>query len=118
MKPLYETVLTTLSIAKSKNSPDGMEEENRVFLEPFKDGLSGKYGLFDIKGDFIIEPKFKDARCFSYGLAAVEINGKWGFINTKGEYVVEPKFDNANSFSDGIAWVKIDSKIGYINTKG
>ena len=61
-----------------------MEEENRVFLEPFKDGLSGKYGLFD----FIIEPKFKDARCFRDGLAAVEIDGKYGFINTKGDWVI------------------------------
>ena len=67
-------------MAKSKNSPDGMEEENRVFLEPFKDGLSGKYGLFDINGNFLVEPIFESAsgypKYFSEGLAAVEIDGK------------------------------------------
>ena len=76
-------------MAKSKNSPDGMEEENKVFLRPFKVGRSEKYGLFDIKGNFLVEPIFDSAsgypKYFSEGLAAVKIDGKMGYINTKGE---------------------------------
>ena len=113
-------------MAKSKNSPDGMEEENKVFLRPFKVGRSEKYGLFDIKGNFLVEPIFDSAsgypKYFSEGLAAVGIGkftgGKYGYINTKGEWVIEPQFYSADPFSEGLAEVNIDGKNGSINTKG
>ena len=66
-----------------------MEEENKVFLRPFKVGRSEKYGLFDIKGNFLVEPIFDftsgHPKYFSEGIAAVKIDGKMGYLNTKGE---------------------------------
>ena len=47
-----------------------------------------KFGYINKTGNFSIEPKYKVAKNFSEGLAAVEIDGKWGFINTKGEIII------------------------------
>ena len=106
-------------MAKSKNSPDGMEEENKVFFAFFKVGQYYRYGLLDADYNFIIEPIFHNVSYFANGLAAVEIkSNQWGYINTKGEWVIEPKFDYAKAFSEGLAAVKIDGKYGYINTEG
>jgi hypothetical protein len=52
------------------------------------------YGWINTVGDWVIDPKFKEAHAFNDdGIAAVKISGKWGFINTKGELIVEPKFE-------------------------
>lgn len=59
----------------------------------FSDGLapvqaaSGRWGFIDERQQWVIEPRFDDAREFQSGKAAVRQNGKWGFINRKGEWL-------------------------------
>ena len=77
-------------------------------------------GFIDKTGDFVIEPKFRDAKGFYEGLAPVRSkeNGKWGYIDKSGEFVIEPQFDDADIFSSGVAAVKVNGKWGYIDKTG
>ncbi|MDK2801281.1 MAG: hypothetical protein PWP27_1831 [Clostridiales bacterium] len=77
-------------------------------------------GFIDKSGDFVIEPKFRDAKDFYEGLAPVKAkeNGKWGYIDKSGEFVIKPQFDDADIFSSGVAAVKVNGKWGYIDKTG
>jgi len=77
-------------------------------------------GFIDKSGDFVIEPKFRDAKDFYEGLAPVKAkeNGKWGYIDKSGEFVIKPQFDDADIFSSGVAAVKVNDKWGYIDKTG
>lgn len=50
------------------------------------------YGYELPNGTQAIEPRFKDARPFSEGLAPVYNGYRWGYINQNGGYVLNPKF--------------------------
>lgn len=95
----------------------------------FHDGLlcvldnDGYYGYINIDGEYVIEPKFKNARDFSEGLAAVSVyyndEEMWGYINTQGEFIIEPQFTRAYSFSEGLARIEgKDRTYGYIDSSG
>lgn len=66
-------------------------------LIAFKSG--DKWGFIDEDGDIVIEPKYNNARSFSYGLAAVCSNGKWGFINSNNEVVIDYQFKDTDNES-------------------
>lgn len=55
-------------------------------------------GFFNRAGEWIIEPKFEDARKFENGRAPVKVNGKWGLIDKTGKWVVEAKYDVLKEF--------------------
>ena len=60
----------------------------------------GKYGFIDDKGNYILPPKFDDARGFSIeGYAPVKGNGKWGFLDHTGAIVVPLQFDAVGELS-------------------
>lgn len=62
-------------------------------VRSFSEGLApvqttnGRWGFINERQQWIIEPRFEDAREFQSGKAAVRQNGKWGFINRKGEWL-------------------------------
>ena len=69
-----------------------------------KDGISafakeGKWGLANLKGEVVLEPKYKAAKSFSEGLAGVMEDDYWGFINLKGEMVITPQFFGVDYFN-------------------
>jgi len=67
-------------------------------LIAFKSG--GKWGFVDTAGKVVVEPKYKQAKSFANGYAAVcGDNGLWGFINDKHEMVISAKFMNAYYFN-------------------
>lgn len=77
-----------------------------------------KVGFIDLKGNWIIEPKFDKARAFVKNFAPVCEGKKWGYVDTKGNYLVKPMYDDAEVFSkDGLAPVK-EKEWGFINTLG
>lgn len=47
----------------------------------------GRWGYVDERQQWVIQPRFEDAREFQGGKAAVRQNGKWGFINKRGEWL-------------------------------
>jgi hypothetical protein len=80
----------------------------------------GKWGYIDIKGTWVISPRFENARAFSAsGLAAIRYDGKWGYIDLKGSVVIRPHFEDAREFvKNGLASVTVDGKCGFINRRG
>lgn len=48
---------------------------------------SGKWGFINERQEWVIQPRFEDARAFETGKAAVKQNGKWGFINKRGDWL-------------------------------
>lgn len=59
----------------------------------FSEGLApvqvsaGKWGFINERQEWVIQPRFEDAKAFQTGRAAVKQNGKWGFINKRGEWL-------------------------------
>ena len=74
-------------------------------------------GDIDTRGSLEIANKYRDARSFSNGLAAVldDETGLWGYISTSGEYVIQPQFDTAEPFSEGYALVSQNGEYSLIN---
>lgn len=79
-------------------------------------------GFIDKSGDFVIEPKFRDAKDFYEGLAPVKAkeNGKWGYIDKTDNFTIQPSFDEPTRFVEGLAILKSQDtgKIGYMDTTG
>lgn len=59
----------------------------------------GKWGFVDLEGKEILAPKYKDAKSFSNGLAAVSNGEKWGFIDTAGNLVIDYLFYGGDYFN-------------------
>ncbi|MEI7612182.1 MAG: WG repeat-containing protein [Betaproteobacteria bacterium] len=47
----------------------------------------GRWGFVNEKQEWVIQPKFEDAREFQGGKAAAKLHGKWGFVNKRGEWL-------------------------------
>lgn len=73
--------------------------KNVDFIGDFIDGLAYVYlknnkgGYINIRGEFVIPPKFEYVNEFSDGRAKVTLNGKDGFIDKKGNWLIQPKYD-------------------------
>ncbi len=48
---------------------------------------NGRWGFINERQEWVIAPKFDDARPFQTGKAAVKQGHKWGFINRRGEWL-------------------------------
>lgn len=71
-------------------------------LAPVSIDRGDHWGYINRQGSLVILPKFRWARNFSDGLAAVRIGYRWGFVNTKGRLVIPVKYDWVSNFSNGI----------------
>ena len=71
------------------SSPISADNGNwEVDLFPHKPEASEFWGYRDSNtGEYVIEPRFDQAREFSEGLAAVRINGMWGYIDTTSKLI-------------------------------
>ena len=89
----------------AQSAPDSSlaPEEYAAALRPFKAGK--KYGYRDSNGNIIIEPRFRQARRFKEGLAAVNdgkwLKDRWGFIDSRGNFVIPAAYEYAQDFEDG-----------------
>lgn len=78
-----------------------------------------KYGIMDIQGKVIIEPKYTGIEWVNGGLAAVyDDKGKVEIVDYLGKEVVEYKYDNIEPFTNSAACVRLKGKYGAINNKG
>src|SRR5688572_31138568 len=66
----------------------------------------GKDGYINLKGEWVIPPRFEKADAFQDGLARARENGKWGYINEEGKWAAMPIFETAKRFVNGYAQVK------------
>lgn len=62
-------------------------------VRSFSEGLapvqaqSGRWGFINERQEWVIQPRFDEAREFQSGKAAVRQNGKWRFVNKQGEWL-------------------------------
>ena len=80
----------------------------------------GKWGYAERPGDeWVIKPRFDDARDFQEGIGIVKVNGRWGAILPDGSWLIKPKYEDLHVFSNGIAAVKFDDGTwGYVKDDG
>lgn len=80
-----------------------------VIMNEFHNGLAvqgfssdnlfaNTYGYINKQGEWVIRPKYDDARSFDNGLAEVVIDEKYGYINSKGEEVIPCKYDKYGGY--------------------
>lgn len=48
---------------------------------------TGQWGFINERQEWVIQPRFEDAKAFQAGRAAAKQNGKWGFINKRGQWL-------------------------------
>lgn len=75
--------------------------------DPLTGLRSMRIGFIDSSGEFVVPFKYRCARDFSEGRAAVMLEEEWGFIDSSGGEVISPQFDAAYYFAEGIAPVEI-----------
>lgn len=92
----------------------------------------GKYGMINIKGRYVLEPRFDIVTDFDNGYASIAcdvsrgtynryLDGKFGIVNDKGEIVVDCQYYYIGSFKNGMATILLNSKYdryGYVSTSG
>ncbi len=74
--------LSGKKIVDVENAKVGEVSEGLVAVQKEKDG---KFGFVDLKGNYVIEPKYDRAGYFNGGLAPVMKDGHWGYVNRIGE---------------------------------
>jgi len=78
-----------------------------------------QWGFIDQTARISIAARFRNAREFHEGLAAVQDDsGKWGFVDPSGAVVIPFSFDYATYFSEGLAPVMKKERWGYIDKNG
>jgi hypothetical protein len=94
---------------------------------PFNDGLAqvmtpSGIGYMDKTGELVIpnDPAWRDAFCFSEGLAGVWFAaGGVGYIDTDGETVIYmPQATAVRDFSEGLAAARVGGAYGYVDRTG
>ena len=112
--------------------PTGRVVKESIFhsIGAFSEGLAPasitkrECGYVNPQGEFVIEPKYRQACDFNDGLACVTVvvpkgcRGNKGFINPRNEMVIEPRFQRQSSFHDGWAWVEHEGKVAVIDRAG
>jgi hypothetical protein len=70
--------------------------------------LKEKWGLFDLRGNKLISPKYAKMNEYSEGLVAVmKEDGSWGYITPKGVTEIIFRYSKAESFKNGLAKVLV-----------
>ena len=77
-----------------------------------------KFGIIDIEGKFIVEPKL-DSIVYDKKDFLIKKEGKWGWVDATGKMIIEPKFEDAFPFGENeLAVVKQNGLYGFIDKKG
>ena len=96
------------SLFFAKRNP--VESDGSMILATAK--VDGKWGVIDVNGDWVIQPKFLSIGEFSEGMApALDAKTeRWGFIDKTGKWLIEPKYYDSKTAtaidSFGQSWVK------------
>jgi hypothetical protein len=88
----------------------GNSNQSDLKLIPVKSG--DKWGYINKKGEYQINPQFKDADFFHDGLAyVVSEDGKTGYISEDGKYKIPAEFKDGTPFKEGLAFVVSDGGV-------
>lgn len=111
---LREQFADTLAFAKESFLERGTE--NPLFAVPSEHG----YRFLPVgNADAGIPRFYEDARQFSHGLAATQLDGKWGFINRSGEVQIPHAYDAVlQPFNGFVAQAITDEEPVFVNAEG
>ena len=78
------------------------------------------FGYIDKMGQWVIKPKFDDAKKFEKGIAEVAIDEQYGYINTKGEQIIPCKYDKYGGYfiNDSTIQLEKEGIPYYFNLQG
>lgn len=79
---------------------------------------NNQFGLINIKGDVLIEPRFQSLDLLNNGVFISKLNNKAGLLNTSGQELITPKFDEILPIDNGFYPTRIGAKWGYLNEYG
>lgn len=65
-----------------------------------------------------IPSKYHEARDFSEGIAAVQIENRWGYIDCNLKEITPMKYSMAKDFIDGFGIVKLNGKLHFVDREG
>jgi hypothetical protein len=103
---------------------DSLFDEGTNFYEGLASvKMKNRWGVIDLKGNFIIEPKMWNWCRFHDGFASLATrNGKWGVIDRDGEFVIQPRYDYVGAFKDELALFRIGemekARYGFLDKHG
>jgi len=81
--------------------------------------VGGKWGLIDVRGNYVVEPKYAEIREGREGLIPVREGVRWGFIDSQGEIKIKVEYGSVELFSGGWAKVtEISGRAGFVNREG
>jgi|GEM_PF-5272591 len=79
-------------------------------------------GYIDLKGNYILEPKFNEAQGFREDFAGVREIDKWGFIRRGSTKMIPPQFGMVRPFKNNLAaartGIAVEGGWGFIDTLG
>ncbi|MGL4771980.1 MAG: WG repeat-containing protein [Clostridium sp.] len=83
----------------------------------------GETGVINLKGQYVIKPKYDDIEAFSEGLAVASTKTGRVVINTEGEEITKKEYSYISKFQEGMALVAEVNDMGmymygYINSNG
>lgn len=90
---LKKLIVALLSLSVLTLNACGTSGPKYRNVRSYSEGLApvqtqgGRWGFINEKQEWVIQPRFEDAKEFQGGKAAVRQNGKWGFINKRGEWL-------------------------------
>lgn len=77
---------------------------------------NSKWGFIDIKGNWVIKPRFDSTSHFYGGYATIFTKQqKCGLINEVGRTIIAPVYDYVGHVEDGMCLILNDDKFGYFN---
>ncbi len=79
------------------------------WLHPIQEAGTGHWGYVDYKGNWVIQPRFEDAKPFiskwNNRVAPAKMEGHWGCIDHTGQFVVKPIYNNsADAYVAARSW--------------
>ena len=81
--------------------------------------VGGKWGLIDVRGNYVVEPKYAEIREGREGLIPVREGPRWGFVDYQGEIKIKVEYGSVELFSGEWAKVtEISGRSGFVNREG
>ena len=78
----------------------------------------GKYGVIDLKGNYVIPCEHDGARNVEHGLIPLKKNFLWGFADTSGKVMIPFLYENFTFRDDGTIHVEQNDQWGMIDYSG
>ncbi len=75
----------------------------------------GKYGMVDLDGQYVVEPKYEQISGIAEGGAVFKQNGLYGYMNLDGSIMIMPRYESLSSFKNGLAVFSLDHKYGVVD---